>query len=97
MNMSLSATSINRLINSFNGFGSINLGKVTPDFYMSLQALEATGNIELRSTPKLSTLNGHSATLKSGETKYYKEVQTNTTWVANTCSLGILHVETGRG
>ena len=77
VNMSLSATSINRLINSFNGFGSINLGKVTPDFYMSLQALEATGNIELRSTPKLSTLNGHSATLKSGETKYYKEVQTN--------------------
>ena len=77
VNMSLSATSINRLINSFNGFGSINLGKVTPNFYMSLQALEATGNIELRSTPKLSTLNGHSATLKSGETKYYKEVQTN--------------------
>ena len=74
VNMSLSATSINRLINSFNGFGSINLGKVTPNFYMSLQA---SGNIELRSTPKLSTLNGHSATLKSGETKYYKEVQTN--------------------
>ena len=75
--MSLSATSINRLINSFNGFGSINLGKVTPNFYMNLQALEASGNIELRSTPKLSTLNGHQASLKSGETKYYKEVQTN--------------------
>ena len=75
--MSLSATSINRLINSFNGFGSINLGKVTPNFYMNLQALEASGNIELRSTPKLSTLNGHLAMLKSGETKYYKEVQTN--------------------
>ena len=64
-------------VQMFAGFGSINLGKVTPNFYMSLQALEATGNIELRSTPKLSTLNGHSATLKSGETKYYKEVQTN--------------------
>lgn len=77
MEMSLSATSINRLINSFNGFGSINLGKVTPNFYMNLQALEAAGNIELRSTPKLSTLNGHEAKLKSGEKKYYKEVQTN--------------------
>lgn len=75
--MSLSSTSINRLINSFNGFGSVNLGKVTPNFYLNLQALEAAGNIELRSTPKLSTLNGHKATLKSGEKKYYKEVQTN--------------------
>ena len=28
VNMSLSATSINRLINSFNGFGSINLGRL---------------------------------------------------------------------
>lgn len=77
VSMSLSANSINKLINSFNGFGSINLGKVTPDFYMSLKALEEAGNIELRSTPKLSTLNGHEATLKSGETKYYKEVQNN--------------------
>ena len=75
--VSLSASSINKLINSFNGFGSINLGKVTPDFYLNLKALEDAGNIELRSTPKLSTLNGHEATLKSGETKYYKEVQNN--------------------
>ena len=77
INMNLSATSINKLINSFNGFGSINLGKVTPSFYMNLQALEEAGYIELRSTPKLSTLNGHEASLSSGETKYYKEVQTN--------------------
>lgn len=75
--MSLSASSVNRLIQSFNGFGAINLGKVTPNFYMTLKALEEAGNIELRSTPKLSTLNGHEATLKSGETKYYKEVQNN--------------------
>ena len=77
VNMLLTSSSINKLINSFNGFGSINLGKVTPDFYINLQALESNGNIELRSTPKLSTLNGHKATLKSGEKKYYKEVQTN--------------------
>lgn len=47
--VSLSASSINKLINSFNGFGSINLGKVTPDFYLNLKALEDAGNIELRS------------------------------------------------
>lgn len=77
INMSLSSASINKLINSLNGFGSINLGKVTPEFYMNLQALEQAGNIEMRSTPKLSTLNGHEALLKSGEKKYYKEVQNN--------------------
>ena len=75
--MSLSASSVNRLIRSFNGFGAVNLGKVSPNFYMTLKALEEAGHIELRSTPKLSTLNGHEATLKSGETKYYKEVQNN--------------------
>ena len=74
---SLNGASINKLINSFNGFGSINLGKVNPNFYMGLKLLEENGRIMLRSTPRLSTLNGHKATLKSGETKYYKESQTN--------------------
>lgn len=75
--MSLNANSVNKLINTFNGFGSINLGKVSPNFYLNLKFLEETGKIILRSTPRLSTLNGHKATLKSGETKYYKESQTN--------------------
>lgn len=77
VNFSLSSGSVNKLINSFNGFGSINLGKVTPNFYMSLKFLEENGKVSIRSTPRLSTLNGHKATLKSGETKYYKESQTN--------------------
>lgn len=77
VNMNLGAGSVNNLINSFNGFGSINLGKVTPDFYMSLKFLEENGTVTLHSTPKLSTLNGHEATLKSGQKRYYKEI-TNT-------------------
>jgi type IV pilus assembly protein PilQ len=77
VNFSLNANSVNKLINSFNGFGSINLGKVSPNFYMGLKLLEENGKVLLRSTPKLATLNGHKATLKSGETKYYKETQTN--------------------
>ena len=55
----------------------MNLGRVTPNFYLSLQALEEDGTIRLQSTPKLSTLNGHCATLTSGETQYYKEIQNN--------------------
>jgi type IV pilus assembly protein PilQ len=77
VDLTLSSSSVNNLINSFNGFGWVNLGKVTPQFYMSIKALEENGNIKVRSTPKLSTLNGHEATLTSGETKYYKEVYTN--------------------
>ena len=77
VDFTLSAASVNRLIHSFNGFGSVNLGKVTPNFYLTLKALEEAGTLELRSTPKLSTLNGHEASLKSGETRYYKEVQNN--------------------
>ena len=57
--------------------GTVNLGRVTPNFYLSLQALEEDGTIRLQSTPKLSTLNGHCATLTSGETQYYKEIQNN--------------------
>lgn len=77
VDFSMSAASINRIINSFNGFGSINLGKVTPNFYADLKFLEDAGKIILRSTPRLSTLNGHKAVLKSGEVKYYKESQVN--------------------
>jgi len=77
IDFTLNGNSLNKLINSFNGFGSINLGKVNTNFYMGLKMLEENGKVVLRSTPKLSTLNGHKATLKSGETKYYKESQTN--------------------
>ena len=83
INMNLGASSVNKLINSFNGFGSINLGCVTPNFYMGLKLLEEDGKITLRSTPRLSTLNGHKATLKSGEMKYYKESQTYLTGTQN--------------
>ncbi|MCM1501391.1 MAG: type II and III secretion system protein [Bacteroidales bacterium] len=73
----LNADSINRILRSFNGFGSIVLGKVSQFFYADLQLLEETGRIVLRSTPRLATLNGHKAVLKSGEVKYYKESQVN--------------------
>jgi type IV pilus assembly protein PilQ len=77
VDITLGASSINRLINTFNGFGSINLGKVGPNFYMGLKLLEEKGQIVVKSTPRLSTLNGHKAELKSGEKKYYKEIQSS--------------------
>ncbi len=77
VDMSLGAQSINNLINSFNGFGTIKLGKVTPNFYLNLKAMENDGIIDIRSTPKLSTLNGHEAEMSIGNTEYYLEENSN--------------------
>lgn len=65
------ANSVNRIIGSFNGFGSLNLGKVLPEFYLDIKAMESSGKIKVLSTPRLSTLNGHKAYLSSGQTTYY--------------------------
>ncbi|HEX9600809.1 MAG TPA: type II and III secretion system protein [Mariniflexile sp.] len=71
--VALNATSVNSLIDAFNGLGIINLGKVSEKFYLNLQALENNSLIKLSSTPKLVTLNGHDATSSIGETSYYFE------------------------
>lgn len=77
-NMNLNSTSVNNLIESFNGYGILNLGKVTPNFYLNIQALETQGILRVKSTPKLATLNGHEASMKVGNTEYYVEQTTNT-------------------
>lgn len=64
------ARSINDLLSRI-GTGTFNLGRVSPNFYVNLRALENNSNVEMRSVPKLSTLNGHSATLSIGNTRYY--------------------------
>jgi type IV pilus assembly protein PilQ len=71
--VSLNSTSVNGLIEAFNGLGFINLGKVTEKFYLNLRALENNSLIKLSSTPKLVTLNGHEASSSIGETSYYFE------------------------
>ena len=52
--------------------GPLNLGRVTPNFYLSLSALDQQQNVNVRSMPKLSTLNGHEATMRIGQTRYYR-------------------------
>lgn len=73
-NISLNSSTINNLINGINGFGIINLGNVTPNFYINLKAMESNGILKLRSTPQIATLNGHEAKLSVGQTQYYLEV-----------------------
>ena len=73
LDLSLGSDAINSLIDGFNGFGWVNIGKVNANFYMTLQALEENNYIEIKSTPQLSTMNGHKAVMSIGRTEYYKE------------------------
>ncbi|MDX9928265.1 MAG: type II and III secretion system protein [Bacteroidales bacterium] len=77
VDLNLNSQSINDLINRFNGFGWANLGYVTPSFYASIRAMENQGILKVRSTPILSTLNGHRTELSIGKTEYYLEEQIN--------------------
>lgn len=83
-NIGLGSSSINNLIESFNGYGILNLGKVTPNFYVNIRALESQGVLKVKSTPKLATLNGHEAKMSVGNTEYYFEEQQTTTSNAST-------------
>jgi len=74
--VTLNSGSVNNLIDAFNGFGIVRLGKVTREFYANLRAMENNSMVKIASTPKLVTLNGHEATSTIGETSYYFE-QTN--------------------
>lgn len=77
-NLTLGANTINNIIGGLNGIQSGNLGRVVPNFYARIQALETNGDIKVKSTPKLSTLNGHTAHLTNGVRSYYRIEQTNT-------------------
>jgi type IV pilus assembly protein PilQ len=71
--VTLNASSVNSLINAFNGFGIFKLGKVTEAFYMNLKLLENNSVVKVESTPKIATISGHEAKLSIGETSYYFE------------------------
>ena len=71
--MTLNGSSVNSLIDAFNGFGLFKLGKVTESFYLNLKLLENNSALKIESTPKIATISGHEAKLSIGETSYYFE------------------------
>ncbi|GAB1856178.1 general secretion pathway protein GspD [Flavobacteriaceae bacterium MHTCC 0001] len=72
------ANTINKVINGFDAFGSKPLdAKLVPNFFATVKAMESNGNLKIRSTPKLATLNGHKATFSNGQTSYYAITQRN--------------------
>ena len=78
-NLTVGASDINKIISggSSNFLSALNIGKVVPNFYLNIKAMESNGDINIRSTPKLSTLNGHRSNLAIGETTYYVVTQQN--------------------
>jgi type IV pilus assembly protein PilQ len=77
VNFTASASSVNNFLNSLGKLTSINLGHVVPNFYVTLSALETNNNADIRSVPKLTALNGHSASLSIGSKRYYKNTTQN--------------------
>ena len=77
VDLDLSTTSINDIIGGINGLGIVNLGNISPDFGLRLEALEENGDLKVHSTPSQSTLNGHSAQFKIGRKVYYQLVINN--------------------
>lgn len=77
MDFTFSANSVNNLLDKVGSIASVNLGHVVPSFYVNLKALESNNNVDVRSVPKLTALNGHSATLSIGNSVFYKNTTQN--------------------
>lgn len=69
--ITLGANTVNRIIGGLDGFGGFNFGRVVPNFFARIKAMESNGDLKIRSTPRISTLNGHRATFSNGQTSYY--------------------------
>ncbi len=76
IDFTFSAGGINKLLSLMAGNGIVNLGRVKPNFYATLQAVESNGFAKVLSKPRLSTINGKEAQLTIGETRYYSVQRT---------------------
>jgi len=69
--LTLGSNTVNKIIGNFNSFAGVNIGSVVPNFFATIKAMESNGDLKIRSTPRLSTLNGHRAYFSNGQTSYY--------------------------
>lgn len=75
--INVGAQTINRIISGFSSTSVFNFGRVVPNFFATIKAMETNGDLKIKSTPKLATLNGHRASFSNGQTSYYAIVQRN--------------------
>lgn len=71
VDLTLSSNSLNSILSNLDSKGVVNLGRVTPKFYATIQAMENNNDLNVRSTPKLSTMNGNEAELTIGQSVYF--------------------------
>jgi len=71
LNYTFGNRDVNQFLSIIGVNNVFNLGKVAPNFYLTLTAMENKNNVDVHQTPKLSTLNGHSASLSIGSTRYF--------------------------
>jgi type IV pilus assembly protein PilQ len=83
INQDLDANKLLDIIGGILGPSTLNLGKVSSDFYLSIRALETDGILKTRSTPKLATINGHEANTTIGTTEYYLETSNSVVGTQN--------------
>ena len=76
-NLTLGSQTVNKIIGSFNDFAGFNLGPVGPNFFATIRAMEANGDLKVRSTPRLATLNSHRAYFSNGQTSFYAVTRRN--------------------
>ncbi|MCT4631274.1 MAG: general secretion pathway protein GspD [Firmicutes bacterium] len=75
--LNVGAETINKIISGFSSTSVFNFGRVVPNFFATIKAMETNGDLKIKSTPKLATLNGHRASFSNGQTSYYAIVQRN--------------------
>jgi len=77
MDFTVGSGSVNSFLDKVGSLTSTNLGHVVPNFYVNIKALEANNNVDVRSVPKMTALNGHTATLSIGNKVWYKNTTQN--------------------
>ena len=77
VDFNLSTQSINGLLNVLSGQSFVNIGQVNSNFYLSLKAIEENGIAKIKSQPQLATLSSHEANFTIGETRYYRNENSN--------------------
>lgn len=74
-NLSLGAKTINRILGRIDGSSFFNIGQVGPNFFATIKASESNGNFNIKSSPRITTLNGHRAYFSNGRTSYFEVTQ----------------------
>ena len=81
--ITLGAGTINRILGRIDGSSFFNVGQVTSNFFARIRASESNGNFKIRSSPRITTLNGHRAYFSNGQTSYFEITQNTLIGVQN--------------